>query len=100
MALLRRTFIALTLAASLGAHAQGLQGPWKIVAPFPPGGPAHQLVNDGAEPLVYLGLAVAALALVTLLSWWLSGRLDGLGGDAYGAAIEASEAVMLVLATL
>jgi uncharacterized cupin superfamily protein len=23
---------------------------------FPPGGPAHQLVNDGAEPLVYLGL--------------------------------------------
>jgi uncharacterized cupin superfamily protein len=24
---------------------------------FPPGGPAHQLVNDGAEPLVYLGLS-------------------------------------------
>jgi len=23
---------------------------------FPPGGPAHQLVNDGTEPLVYLGL--------------------------------------------
>jgi len=24
---------------------------------FPAGGPAHQLVNDGTEPLVYLGLA-------------------------------------------
>ena len=24
---------------------------------FPPGGPAHQLVNDGTEPLVYLGLS-------------------------------------------
>jgi uncharacterized cupin superfamily protein len=24
---------------------------------FPPGGPAHQLVNDGAEPLLYLGLS-------------------------------------------
>jgi uncharacterized cupin superfamily protein len=24
---------------------------------FPPGGPAHQLVNDGPEPLVYLGLS-------------------------------------------
>ena len=23
---------------------------------FPPGGPAHQLINDGTEPLVYLGL--------------------------------------------
>ena len=25
---------------------------------FPAGGPAHQLVNDGPEPLVYLGLGV------------------------------------------
>ncbi len=24
---------------------------------FPAGGPAHQLVNDGSEPLVYLGLS-------------------------------------------
>ncbi len=23
---------------------------------FPPGGPAHQLLNDGTEPMVYLGL--------------------------------------------
>lgn len=30
-------------------------GPGDFVS-FPPGGPAHQLVNDGAEPLVYLGL--------------------------------------------
>lgn len=32
---------------------------------FPPGGPAHQLVNDGDEPLVYLGLsAVGGIDLV------------------------------------
>jgi uncharacterized cupin superfamily protein len=31
-------------------------GPGDYVS-FPPGGPAHQLVNDGPEPLVYLGLA-------------------------------------------
>ena len=24
---------------------------------FPPGGPAHQLMNDGAAPLVYLGMS-------------------------------------------
>ncbi len=27
---------------------------------FPAGGPAHQLVNDGPEPLVYLGLSAGA----------------------------------------
>ncbi len=26
---------------------------------FPPGGPAHQLINDGTEPLRYLGLSVS-----------------------------------------
>ena len=26
---------------------------------FPPGGPAHQLINDGTEPLVYLALSSA-----------------------------------------
>jgi uncharacterized cupin superfamily protein len=31
-------------------------GPGDYVS-FPPGGPAHQLVNDGAEPLVYVGMA-------------------------------------------
>lgn len=36
-----------------GEHAIG-PGDW---VSFPPGGPAHQLVNDGSEPLVYLGLA-------------------------------------------
>ena len=24
---------------------------------FPPGGPAHQLVNDGAEPMLYLAMS-------------------------------------------
>lgn len=45
MALLRRTFIALSLTAALGAKAQALQGPWKIVAPFPPGGPVDTLAR-------------------------------------------------------
>ncbi len=31
-------------------------GPGDYVS-FPPGGPAHQLVNDGTEPLVYLGMS-------------------------------------------
>jgi uncharacterized cupin superfamily protein len=33
-------------------------GPGDYIA-FPAGGVAHQLVNDGAEPLVYLGLAAS-----------------------------------------
>ncbi len=53
-----------------------------------------------AQFTTFLALTVAALLTVTLLSWWLSRRLGGLGGDAYGAAIETSEAVMLTLATL
>ncbi len=31
-------------------------GPGDFVS-FPAGGPAHQLVNDGTEPLVYVGIA-------------------------------------------
>jgi uncharacterized cupin superfamily protein len=31
-------------------------GPGDYVS-FPAGGKAHQLINDGAEPLVYLGIA-------------------------------------------
>lgn len=31
-------------------------GPGDYVS-FPPGGPAHQLINDGAEPLVYLAMS-------------------------------------------
>jgi uncharacterized cupin superfamily protein len=34
-------------------------GPGDYVS-FPAGGPAHQLVNDGAEPLVYVGMAAAS----------------------------------------
>ncbi len=34
-------------------------GPGDYVS-FPPGGPAHQLVNDGTEPLVYLGMSAAS----------------------------------------
>ena len=37
---------------------EGLEeiGPGDFVS-FPPGGPAHQLVNDGAEPLVYFAVS-------------------------------------------
>ena len=31
-------------------------GPGDYVS-FPPGGPAHQLINDGTEPLVYVGMS-------------------------------------------
>lgn len=34
-------------------------GPGDFVS-FPAGGPAHQLVNDGAEPLVYVGIAAVS----------------------------------------
>jgi uncharacterized cupin superfamily protein len=34
-------------------------GPGDFVS-FPAGGPAHQLLNDGDEPLVYLGLAAVS----------------------------------------
>lgn len=44
-------------------------------------------------------LAVTVFATVPLMVWWLEKRLDGLGGDAYGAIIETSETVMLTLAT-
>ncbi len=33
-------------------------GPGDFVS-FPPGGPAHQLINDGTEPLVYVGISAS-----------------------------------------
>jgi uncharacterized cupin superfamily protein len=39
-------------------------GPGDYVS-FPAGGPAHQLVNDGVEPLVYVGMAAVFGADVT-----------------------------------
>ena len=48
----------------------------------------------------FLWLACAALITTALLAWWLAERLGGLGGDAYGAIIETSEAVMLSVAIL
>ena len=48
----------------------------------------------------FLWLALAALVTTLLLAWWLAERLGGLGGDAYGAIIETSEALMLTLAVL
>lgn len=49
--------------------------------------------------MAFFWLAAAALGTVLLLAWWLEERLGGLSGDAYGAVIETSEAVMLTLAS-
>lgn len=40
-------------------------GPGDFVS-FPAGGPAHQLINDGTEPLIYLGLSAGVGADVVL----------------------------------
>jgi uncharacterized cupin superfamily protein len=37
-------------------HGESPIGPGDFVS-FPPGGPAHQLINDGTEPLVYLAMS-------------------------------------------
>lgn len=52
-----------------------------------------------AQLAAFLWLAATALGTVLGLAWWLQRQLDGLGGDAYGATIETSEAVMLTLAS-
>lgn len=53
------------------------------------------------EQLAAVVVVMLAAAITTLaLAWWLSLRLDGLGGDAYGALVETTEAVMLTLAVL
>ena len=48
-------------------------GPGDYVS-FPAGGPAHQLVNDGAEPLVYLAFGVNA-AGVDIVEYPDSGKI-------------------------
>ena len=52
------------------------------------------------HPLSYLFLILAAAFTTFLVASWLNRRMAGLGGDAYGALVESSEAVMLVVATL
>ena len=48
--------------------------------------------------LLYLILSAALTTY--LIASWLNRQMAGLGGDAYGALVESSEAVMLVVATL
>ncbi len=104
--LLSRTFVVLPL--TLGrVHGSSQLGrstkPNSAAASFPlllglTLGAATGLLTQTLT--AFLWLALAALVTVSLLAPWLSGRLDGLGGDAYGALIETSEAVMLSLAVL
>lgn len=49
-------------------------------------------------PLVLMSLLLGAFGSTLLLARWLNVRLGGLGGDAYGACIETSEAILLILA--
>ncbi len=48
----------------------------------------------------YLFLILTAALTVLLVASWVNRQMAGLGGDAYGALVESSEAVMLVVATL
>jgi cobalamin synthase len=44
-------------------------------------------------------LLLVVLGLSTLLvAWFLNHKMQGLGGDAYGAIVEINEAVLLVTA--
>jgi uncharacterized cupin superfamily protein len=52
-------------------------GPGDFVS-FPPGGPAHQLVNDGDEPLVYLG--ISAGVGVDIIEYPDSGKVGSMVG--------------------
>ena len=47
-----------------------------------------------------LVLILSAALTMILVATWLNRQMAGLGGDAYGALIEVSEAVMLIVATL
>lgn len=49
---------------------------------FPAGGPAHQLVNDGPEPLVYLAFSVYETQDADVLEYPASGKIAaGIGID-------------------
>jgi uncharacterized cupin superfamily protein len=52
-------------------------GPGDYVS-FPPGGPAHQLINDGQEPLVYL--AMSAVQGFDLVEYPDSGKVASVVG--------------------
>ncbi len=104
--LLSRTLIILPLAlgrthgsSRLGQNTQpGLAAAWfPLVLGLALGLGAAVLTQTLTA---FLGLTFAALFTISLLAPWLSNRLGGLGGDAYGALIETSEAVMLSVAVL
>ncbi len=104
--LLSRTLLLLPLAygrvhgsSRLGRVAQ--PRPAEVWLPLSLGLGFTAVIGWWTEQLtVFLALALAALFTMLALAWWLSSRLDGLGGDAYGALIETTEAVMLTLAVL
>lgn len=56
------------------------------------------IARFGLSLNLYLVAALSAGLVVMMLGHVVNARMRGLGGDAYGALIEASEAVMLVVA--
>lgn len=65
-------------------------GPGDYVS-FPAGGVAHQLVNDGAEPLVYLGLA--AVSGADIVEYPESGKLGCRTGEGQRFMFRQKDAV-------
>ena len=45
----------------------------------------------------FIIISLVTLLFIIGLNFWISRRMDGLSGDAYGATIESSEAFMLIL---
>ncbi len=52
------------------------------------------------QPLVPVGLALAGLPPALLMPWWLGRRLGGHSGDSYGACVEWSEVLALLVTGL
>lgn len=53
-----------------------------------------------SQPRVLAGLVLAGLAPALLVPWWLGRRLGGHSGDSYGACVEWSEVLALLITGL
>ena len=50
--------------------------------------------------VTFLAILFLSFIFVTFLGFWLTNRMDGLSGDAYGSIIESSETLMLLVVSL
>jgi adenosylcobinamide-GDP ribazoletransferase len=100
---LARTLVVWPM-AHYPVHSSSSLGRAARISPAEAGFPlALGVVMSGVLALVFLDLwrwlivLGAAFVSTVLLARWLSARMGGLSGDAYGALIEGSEALMLVV---